>query len=254
MRWDAASVLRVTHRHERKRRPRLGYAHAVTERLPLFPLGTVLFPGLVLPLHVFEERYRALVRHLVDQPDGTPREFGVVAIQRGWEVDHHTGSSASLTLHEIGCSAQIRQLTEHPDGRFDLVTVGHRRFRIAEVDPRSQPYLTASVEWLDEPEGRPGEADLLTPAVLDLFQRYLRLVRPDQEGEQVPEDPAVLSHLVAATTALSLTDRQALLATPDTASRLRAERALLGREVALLARVRAVPVPLAELAVATSPN
>jgi len=204
MRWDAASVLRVTHRHERKRRPRLGYAHAVTERLPLFPLGTVLFPGLVLPLHVFEERYRALVRHLVDQPDGTPREFGVVAIQRGWEVDHHTGSSASLTLHEIGCSAQIRQITEHPDGRFDLVTVGHRRFRIAEVDPRSQPYLTASVEWLDEPEGRPGEADLLTPAVLDLFQRYLRLVRPDQEGEQVPEDPAVLSHLVAATTALSL--------------------------------------------------
>jgi len=65
MRWDAASVLRVTHRHERKRRPRLGYAHAVTERLPLFPLGTVLFPGLVLPLHVFEERYRQLVRDLL---------------------------------------------------------------------------------------------------------------------------------------------------------------------------------------------
>jgi Lon protease-like protein len=226
----------------------------VTFDLPLFPLGTVLFPGLVLPLHVFEERYRALVRHLVDQPDGTPREFGVVAIERGWEVEHHTGSSAALTLHEIGCSAQIRQVTEHPDGRFDLVTVGHRRFRISEVDPRSQPYLTAQVEWLDEPEGRPGDADRLTPAVLDLFQRYLRLVRPDEEGEQVPEDPTVLSHLVAATTALSLADRQALLASPDTASRLRAERGLLGREVALLQRVRAVPVPLAELAVATSPN
>ena len=226
----------------------------MTERLPLFPLGTVLFPGLVLPLHVFEERYRTLVRHIVDLPEGTPRQFGVVAIQRGWEVDHHSGSSASLTLHEIGCSAQIRQITQHPDGRFDLVTVGHRRFRIAEVDPRSQPYLTASVEWLDEPDGRPGEADMLTPAVLNLFQRYLRLVRPDQEGEQVPEDPTVLSHLVAATTSLSLADRQALLATPDTASRLRAERALLGREVALLRRVRAVPVPLAELAVTTSPN
>ena len=226
----------------------------MTFDLPLFPLGTVLFPGLVLPLHVFEERYRALVRYLVDQPDGTPREFGVVAIERGWEVDNQTGSSAALTLHEIGCSAQIRQVTEHPDGRFDLVTVGHRRFRIHEVDPGSQPYLTAQVEWLDEPEGRSGEADLLTPAVLDLFQRYLRLVRPDQEGEQVPEDPTVLSHLVAATAALPLADRQALLASPDTASRLRAERALLGREVALLQRVRAVPVPLAELAVATSPN
>jgi uncharacterized protein len=226
----------------------------VTARLPLFPLGTVLFPGLVLPLHVFEERYRALVRHLVDQPDGTPREFGVVAIQRGWEVEDQAGGSAALTLHEVGCSAQIRQVTEHPDGRFDLVTVGNRRFRVVEVDPRSEPYLTATVEWLEEPEGRPGEIDRLTPAVLHLFQRYLRLVRPDQEGEQVPEDPAVLSHLVAATTALSLADRQALLASPDTASRLRAERALLGREVALLQRVRAVPVPLAELAVATSPN
>jgi uncharacterized protein len=236
------------------RRPRLGYAHAVTERLPLFPLGTVLFPGLVLPLHVFEERYRALVRHIVDQPDGTPREFGVVAIQRGWEVDHHTGSSASLTLHEIGCSAQIRQITEHPDGRFDLVTVGHRRFRIAEVDPRSRPYLTASVEWLDEPDGRPGEADLLTPAVLDLFQRYLRLVRPAQLGEQVPDDPTVLSHLIAATAALPLAERQSLLAAPDTVARLRAERSLLSREVALLRRVRAVPVPLSELAVANSPN
>jgi uncharacterized protein len=226
----------------------------VTHPLPLFPLGTVLFPGLVLPLHVFEERYRALVRYLVDLPDGTPREFGVVAIERGWEVDHHTGSSASLTLHEVGCSAQVRQVTEHPDGRFDLVTVGHRRFRIVSVDPTAEPYLTARVDWLDEPEGRPGEADQLTPTVLDLFQRYLRLVRPDEAGEQVPEEPTVLSHLVAATTALPLADRQALLASPDTASRLRTERELLRREVALLQRVRAVPVPLAELAVATSPN
>ena len=226
----------------------------MTDGLPLFPLGTVLFPGLVLPLQVFEERYRALVRDLVAQPDGSPREFGVVAIQRGWEVDHHAGTSASLTLHEVGCTAQIRQVTEHPDGRFDLVTVGHRRFSIADIDSTTQPYLVARVDWLDEPEGRTGEADRLTPGVLELFQRYLRLIRPDQAGEQLPEDPTVLSHLVAATAALALADRQALLASPDTATRLRAERAMLGREVALLRRVRAVPVPLADLAVSTSPN
>ena len=58
----------------------------MTARLPVFPLATVLFPGLVLPLHIFEERYRALVRHLVGLPEGAPREFGVVAIQAGWEV------------------------------------------------------------------------------------------------------------------------------------------------------------------------
>jgi uncharacterized protein len=226
----------------------------VTAPLPLFPLGTVLFPGLVLPLHVFEERYRALVRHLIALPDGTPREFGVVAIQRGWEVDHHSGSSSSLTLHEVGCTAQVRQVTEHPDGRFDLTTVGHRRFTIQRVETEREPYLLAEVAWLNEPAGEPGELDGLTPVVLDLFQRYLRLIRPAQLGEQVPDDATVLSHVIAATAALSLTERQALLAAPDTVARLRAERGLLRREVSLLGKVRAVPVPLTELAVATSPN
>jgi len=218
--------------------------------LPLFPLGTVLFPGLVLPLHVFEDRYRALVRHLIGLPDGTPREFGVVAIRRGWEVDQQT----ALTLHDVGCTAQVRQVTEHPDGRFDLTTVGHRRFTIRHIDASQEPYLLADVAWLDEPAGTPEELDRLVPTVLDLFQRYLRLIRPAQLGEQVPDDPTVLSHVIAATAALSLDERQALLAAPDTAARLRTERSVLRREVALLRRVRAVPVPLAELAVANSPN
>jgi uncharacterized protein len=222
--------------------------------LPMFPLGTVLFPGLVMPLTVFEERYRKLVRHLLALPDGTPREFGVVAIQRGWEVDHHSGDGTTLVLHEVGCSAEIRQVTEHPDGRFDLATVGRRRFAITRIEPNAAPYLTAEVQWLDESEGAPGEADGLTPGLLDLFQRYLRLVRPDEAGEQVPDNPVVLSHLIAATAALPLGERQALLAAPDAASRLRAERRLLRREVGLLRQVRAVPVPLAELVVATSQN
>ncbi len=220
----------------------------------MFPLGTVLFPGLVMPLTIFEERYRALVRHLLALPDGTPREFGVVAIQRGWEVEQEAGDSAALTLHEVGCSAEIRQVTEHPDGRFDIVTVGRRRFAIRKIDPNVAPYLVADVEWLDEAEGPADEADRLTPGLLDLFQRYLRLVRPDEAGEQVPDDPVVLSHLITATAALSLAERQMLLAAPDAANRLRAERRLLNREVTLLPQVRAVPVPLAELAVTSSPN
>jgi Lon protease-like protein len=222
----------------------------VTVELPLFPLGTVLFPGLVLPLHVFEERYRALVRHLIDLPEGTPREFGVVAIRRGWEVEQQS----ALTLHDVGCTAQVRQVTAHPDGRYDLTTVGNRRFAIGKVHDDREPYLIAEVDWLDEPAGPNEEVDRLVPTVLDLFQRYLRLIRPAQLGEQVPEDATVLSHVIAATAALALDERQALLAAPDTAARLRAERSLLRREVALLDRVRAVPVPLAELAVSTSPN
>jgi Lon protease-like protein len=234
-----------------------GYARPVSATLPLFPLGTVLFPGLVLPLHVFEDRYRTLVRYLIGLPDGTPREFGVVAIHQGWEVADSVAplsQPTALSLHEVGCTAQLRQVTEHPNGRFDLTTVGHRRFVIRAIDVDRAPYLMAEVEWLAESAGPPGEVDQLMPTVLDLFQRYLRLVRPAQLGEQVPEDPTALSHLIAATAALSLAERQVLLATPDTAARLRAERALLSREVALLRHVRAVPVPLAELSVASSPN
>lgn len=231
-------------------------------RLPLFPLGTVLFPGLVLPLHIFEERYRELVRHLVGLPEGTTREFGVVAISSGSEVQPASGqpgrppAHAAVTLYEVGCTAEVRQVAELPDGRFDLVTVGRRRFRITDVNEQSTPYLTAEIEWLPEPEGQEEVADLLAPRVLATFRQYLALIRADPEelAEQLPDDPTVLSHLVAATAALTVADRQRLLATPDTAGRLRAELRLLSREGALLRQVRAVPVPLAEFAVPASPN
>jgi Lon protease-like protein len=250
----------------------------MTARLPLFPLGTVLFPGLVLPLHIFEPRYRELVRNLLDLPDDQAREFGVVAIRRGWETEVGTPlagtARAALTLHEVGCTAEIRQVTELPDGRFDLVTVGRRRFRIARVDAEALPYLVAEVEWLPEPPGQEEEADLLAPRVLAIFRQYLGLMRDSgsgteppasgeggewaggegPSGEQLPENPTVLSHLVAATAALTVGDRQRLLAAPDTPTRLRTELRLLAREAALLRQVRAVPVPLSELAVPPSPN
>ncbi|MBM0257972.1 LON peptidase substrate-binding domain-containing protein [Micromonospora sp. 4G55] len=232
----------------------------MTARLPVFPLATVLFPGLVLPLHIFEERYRALVRHLVGLPEGAPREFGVVAIQAGWEVAPALGRSTpdggDVTLHEVGCTAELRQVTELDDGGFDIVTVGKRRFRIAEVDRSAAPYLTAQVEWLPEPGGTDEVAELLAARVIAVFRQYLGLIRPDPEeiSEQLPEDPTVLSHLVAATAALTVADRQRLLAIDDTATRLRAELRLLNREAALLRQVRAVPVPLSELASPPAPN
>jgi Lon protease-like protein len=234
----------------------------VTARLPVFPLATVLFPGLVLPLHIFEERYRALVRHLVDLPENAPREFGVVAIQTGWEVassgpgGRPTPGGGDVTLHEVGCTAELRQVTELPDGGFDIVTVGRRRFRIADVDEQGAPYLTAQVEWLPEPAGPDEVSDLLAARVIAVFRQYLGLIRSDPEeiSEQLPEDPTVLSHLVAATAALTVDDRQRLLAIDDTAARLRAELRLLNREAALLRQVRAVPVPLADLASPPTPN
>jgi Lon protease-like protein len=234
-------------------------AHAL---LPLFPLGTVLFPGLVLPLHIFEDRYRALVRDLIELPADQEREFGVVAIRQGWEVEQPTQPGgppvepAPLTLHEVGCTAELRQVTEHPDGRFDIVTVGRRKFLIDSIDAESSPYPTAQIEFLDDSVGEPGLADHLAPRVLASFRSYLGLVGPGTPAtaEQLPENPTVLSHLVAATAMLTLDDRQRLLAIPDTASRLRAELVILEREAGLLRRIRAVPVPMSQLAVPSSPN
>ena len=223
--------------------------------LPLFPLGTVLFPGLVLPLHIFEERWRTLVRNLMELPDGTPREFGVVAIDRGEEVlptPRDGLASSEVVVHEIGCVAQLRQVTEHPDGKFDIVTVGQRRFRITGFVTSPHPYPVVGVEFLPEPP--PGEqADALAPRVLAAFREYLDVLRGGP-ADQLPDDPTVLSHLVAATSALTVADRQALLSAPDPAARLRAELRLLTRETALLRNVRAVPAQLSQLGPAPQLN
>ncbi|WP_433302692.1 LON peptidase substrate-binding domain-containing protein [Actinoplanes sp. CA-030573] len=238
----------------------------MSERLPVFPLGTVLFPGLVLPLHIFEERYRALVRELVASPVDGPHEFGVVTLRRGTEAP----SPASLSedddaaaepavvqaadLYPVGCTAELRQVTELPDGRFDIMTVGRRRFQVVDVHQGDEPYLTAKVEWLPD-ETADEAAALLAPRALAAFRTYLDLLRPDSEVlDAVPADPTVLSHLIAATAQLTTDERQLLLAAPDTASRLRTELKLLNREAGLLARVRAVPVPLSDLARPASPN
>lgn len=233
--------------------------------LPVFPLGTVLFPGLVLPLHIFEERYRTLVRELVASTSDGPHEFGVVTLRRGLEVQQPAEGAAELPadpapvtapqLYDVGCTAELRQVTELPDGRFDIVTVGRRRFKVLSVEAGSAPYLTAEVEWMPDDDGADETADLLAPRVLGAFRTYLELLRPDSEVlDQVPDDPTVLSHLVAATAQLTTDERQLLLAAPDTATRLRTELKLLNREAVLLARVRAVPVPLSDLARPASPN
>lgn len=232
----------------------------MADTLPLFPLGTVLFPGVVLPLHIFQPRYRALIEHLMALPADTPREFGVVAIRRGVETGEHDDTS----LYRVGCSAEMRQVTSHPDGRYDIVSVGRRRFRLHAVEPAETPYLTGRVEWISDQDGQPGEAERLVPNVLSAFRGYLRQLAvattdkddPDAPAgtEQLPEDPTVLSHLVAASASLTVADRQRLLAAADTAGRLRIELSILRRETALVSALHAVPTALADFQVEFAPN
>jgi uncharacterized protein len=212
----------------------------MSETLPLFPLGTVLYPGLLLPLHIFEDRYRQLVRDLLDGPE--PRRFGVIAIRKGRE----TGVAGISSLHEIGCTATLRRVAEHDDGRFDLVTVGTQRFRLLELDD-SRPYLQGEVDLLAEDAGDEAAAGVAAEAVRRGFRAYLDALTARGATQvsvpDLPADPVQLSYLVAASVIIDLGDQQALLAEPDAAARLAAERALLSREATMLRSLTSTPAP-----------
>jgi Lon protease-like protein len=212
--------------------------------LPLFPLGTVLVPGMRLSLHVFEPRYRQLVADLLGGEEPGVPEFGVVALRQGWEV----GELGEI--HHIGTSARITGVLPHPDGRCDLAAIGERRFVIEELDTVSKPYLLGTVRWLAEPEGDLGpELAAAARRALELHLRTLIALHADPgvagELAEATADPLALSYAVARLPSLPLADRQALLGVPDTASRLQAGRAVLRRETELLRQLRAVPISAA---------
>jgi Lon protease-like protein len=212
----------------------------MSQPLPLFPLGTVLYPGLPLPLHIFEERYRQLVRDLLAGPE--PGQFGVIAIRKGRE----TGVDGVSALYEIGCVAALQQVQEHSDGRFDLVTAGTQRFRLVSLE-HGRPYLRGEVDLLAEGTGDEAAAAVAVPAVQRGFGDYLIALTARGAGEvtipELPDEPIALSYLVAASMVVDLPDRQALLAQPDALRRLQAERELLARETAMLRTFTSAPAP-----------
>jgi uncharacterized protein len=212
----------------------------MSELLPLFPLGTVLFPGLLLPLHIFEQRYRQLVRDLLDRPE--PRQFGVIAIRKGRE----TGVDGISALYQVGCIATLRRVKELQDGRFDLVAAGTQRFRLTELDS-SRPYLQGEADLLAENPGDAATAGLAARAVQRAFRSYLDALARRGTAQvgvpDLPDEPTMLSYLVAASMIIDLSDRQALLAEPDAASRLAAERTLLARETTMLRSLTSTPAP-----------
>jgi Lon protease-like protein len=259
--------------------------------LPLFPLNTVLLPGVALPLHIFEERYRLMIGRCVERH--VP--FGVVLIRHGSEI-----GNGSTKLAEIGTIARIRQASRYADGRMDIVTVGVSRFRIDELHASREPYLTAEVTLLDEPLGADEDARHLSQRVGRSFLRYLELLQPALATDDTPEieieveieapddtgaeepvpleledlgavlndsaldrpidttsldsdqrrqllmaaarrltatsDPTELSYLVSGLIQVETGQRQSLLETLDTASRLSGLDAILRREIQLLSR------------------
>lgn len=200
--------------------------------IPLFPLGTVLFPGTPLPLHVFEPRYRTLMVDVMSQPQ--PWSFGVIAIREGYEV----GSASVKSLYDVGCAAVIQQVEQFPDGRYAVLLMGDRRFRVMALD-ESQPYLQAEVEFFDE--GSSHQASDLGDSVRQQFAAYCEALGAASVRDSLPAEPTQLSYVVASTMLIALGDRQELLEMPETAQRLQAEAGLLSRELGLI-RTGTVPV------------
>jgi Lon protease-like protein len=199
----------------------------VTE-LAMFPLGTVLFPGAVLPLHVFEPRYRTLVqRCLAGEP-----EFGVVLIERGHEV----GGGDVRT--SVGTVARLVEVAELPDGRYAIVTVGTRRIRVtAWLD--DDPHPRAEVEdWPDDPS--PGDLDETFHDVVTTLRRVLALSaelgRPAPPATiDLPSEPTLGVYHAAAAAPLGPHDRQRLLAAPGPDQRLNLLGELLDEQATALA-------------------
>jgi uncharacterized protein len=212
----------------------------MSEKLPLFPLGAVLYPGMLLPLHIFEERYRRLVRDLLGGPE--PRRFGVIAIRKGRE----TGVEGIHSLYEIGCTATVRRVEEYEDGRFDLVTVGTQRFRLLGLD-QTLPYFQGEVEPLADDMVGLAAAAPVVHAVQSAFRAYLDALTASGGAtvrvQDLPDEPVLLSFLVAASVVIDLPERQALLAESGTLRRLNAERALLSREASMLRTTTSRPAP-----------
>jgi Lon protease-like protein len=149
-------------------------------RIQLFPLHTVLAPGIALPLHVFEERYRRMVRRCLDASE----PFGIVLINRGSETAPDPSEADGLTLAGMGTFAEIREADLLPDGRWNLLVVGSGRFRIRHLSRGPAAAWEAEVEPVaDEPGDREAEAELVA-RVTRRFVEYLRLLQP-RDGEEV---------------------------------------------------------------------
>jgi Lon protease-like protein len=215
-------------------------------RLPLFPLNTVLFPHMPAGLHIFEERYREMIRDCREQ--GT--SFGVVGIREGLEVGR-------LALpFTVGTLAQIHELEALDDGRFNVVVAGASRFRVESMS-LNRSYLVGRIHYLQDTRGDETAIPALSRRVVTAFRQYSDALRnladnvdAREEETELPDDPELLSYLVAASLNVEVNRRQELLEEDSVSGRLRRCLLVLRRELVFLDQMLArrdhhvVPVSL----------
>lgn len=196
-------------------------------RIPLFPLKTVLFPGMPLPLRIFEERYKLMINRCV----GERAPFGVLLIRSGEEV----GGPAEP--HKVGTTARIARLQRLDEGRMNLITIGEQRFRIEQLDD-SEPYLTGDVTFLESEDADSPDVGEHAERVATLFGEQFRLAMAVSgqwaRAVDLPSDPDRLADHIAHQIEASATEQQELLEALSVQKRLRREAELLGERIRAL--------------------
>ena len=203
----------------------------------MFPLNAVLFPGVSLPLRVFEDRYRALVHHLLRVEDPAERLFGSVGIREGYEVGDHGAQS----LFRVGVRLQLTEVEAHRDGTFDVVAVGRDRIRLDRLTT-GDVFPLGEVEELPEPAVEV-EAHVVESAraTFTAYRSVLRGFTTDPFQGELPQDPTYLSWTMAACAPLPMAERQQLLEADDAGERLILVTDLLRSELRAMNVIPSLP-------------
>jgi len=197
--------------------------------LPLFPLKTVVFPGMPMPLHIFEDRYKQMIEECIE----AKRPFGIVMIAEGAaEYDTH------VKPHRVGCTVDIMQVQKLEDGRFFIMAVGQERFRITDLKRNIKPYLVGTVSKLtyrDEPPSLLAEAaQQLKPEVIKYLEILAQAGKVEVDITQLPDDPEALAGIAASLLDTDMEKKQSLLEINQLSRVLNYLTAIYGQEVKLL--------------------
>ena len=215
--------------------------------LPIFPLNTVLMPHQLMPLHIFENRYRRLMADLLALPESEQR-FGIVSIVKGSETNEDLPQ-----LAEIGTIAVLRKTTSNPDGTFEITVIGGERFDIKSISVSKAPYLIGEVRTRKETPIS-FDKDTITLAQEKCID-FMMMVDADNDNasRSLPDEPSALSFLIAGLLPLTSIEQQGLLNIDDANLRLKAVMKIINRETILMQEIPSVPAPFLTR-VTISPN
>jgi Lon protease-like protein len=205
-------------------------------RLPLFPLNVVLFPGMMLPLHIFEERYKVMIQKCLEEQ----QPFGVILAKSNRAQAPNVADLVCDDIYEIGTTAQITTVEKMEDGRMNLITIGQERFTVKDVYSSADDFLIGQVDPFpiqgnDDPE----IVELMTHKLRQLVKAYIEHLG-DAAGEDLseavlPVDPTGLAFLAGAAMQGPLADKQKLLSANSLTNLIARATNVLDREDKILA-------------------